>query len=66
MCRACGGEVENWEHLLTWCEGEEDEGEGMMDKVRRVLDGSGKAEVWMKIWLERTKKGGGVKVNLDV
>ncbi|KZC15046.1 hypothetical protein WN55_08610 [Dufourea novaeangliae] len=40
-CRVCKGEEADWEHVLSMCEGKEREGDGIGEKVRRVLDAEG-------------------------
>ncbi|XP_051167789.1 uncharacterized protein LOC127285695 [Leptopilina boulardi] len=54
-CRVCGYEREEWGHVLDGCVGRKDEGKGVDERVRWILDENGQGERWMSE-LERIRK----------
>lgn len=55
MCRVCGGELEDWEHVIDRCERKEEELIGMDERVRWILDDCGQGEEWMRGLEEKRK-----------
>lgn len=55
VCRVCEGEQESWEHLIERCRSGGDEGKSIGDKMREIMDETGRGEEWIKE-LEKVRK----------